>query len=409
MDIEIKMPDVGLDEVEVIEILVKVNEKIEFEQGLMIIEGDKASMEIPSPISGIVKNICVNIGDKIKTNNVIMLARDNNTNSGINKEKTNCSKKEINLLNNNVSINPENGLKKNIFVYATPFIRRLARRLDIDLKKVTGTGRKNRILKKDVEFYEDNFIVNFSEKKEKIDFNNFNQIKTDEIEISNIQQSIGNNLHQNWINIPHVTQFDEVDITILEKFRQKYNSIEKNKNNKYHNITILIFILKVVARALEEFPMFNSSLTLNNKKIILKKYINIGVAMDIHGNLVVPVLKDINKKNIKQLSYELLSMSEKAHENKLKALDVKHGCFTISNLGSIGGSWFSPIINAPEVAILGISKSQIKPLWNGETFVPSLMLPLSLSYNHRVINGADAARFITFINKLLSDMHFLIM
>jgi pyruvate dehydrogenase E2 component (dihydrolipoamide acetyltransferase) len=396
VDIEVKMPDIGFDEVEVIDILVKVNEKVDLEQELITVEGDKASMEIPSPISGIVKHIYIKIGDKIKSFSLIMLLE----------EEKNFLKEENKNIDN---INFEKNCKKNIPVHATPLIRRLARQLNIDLSKVLGTGRKNRILKEDLELYQSSNTICLLEETNKTNTHSSNKDKVEEMKLSTLQKITGNNLYQNWINIPHVTQFDEVDITILEKFRQKYNFENKNQKNTSNNITILIFVIKAVAYALEKFPIFNSSLSLDKKKIILKNYINIGFAVDVHNALFVPVLKDVNKKNIEQLSSELMFLSEKARKKKLNISDMTDGCFTISNLGGIGGSWFSPIINSPEVAILGISKSQVKPLWNGKEFIPSLMLPLSLSYDHRVINGADGARFITLIKKLLSDIHFLIM
>lgn len=406
MDIEVKMPDIGLDEVEVIEILVEINQKVELEQGLITVEGDKASMEIPSPESGIVKNIYIKIGDKIKSSSLIMLLYNNIDILKREKSSTRILKKEKNNIDN---IDLKKDLKKNTFFHATPVIRRLARKLNINLSNVSGTGRKNRILKEDLEVYQNTYKTCVSEEINEINIDFLNKEKIEEVELSALQKITGNNLYQNWINIPHVTQFDEVDITTLDKFRQKYNSENKNQKKIRNNITILIFVIKVVAYALEKFPIFNSSLTLDKKKIILKKYINIGFAIDVHDSLFVPVLKDVNKKNIEQLSSELIYLSHKARKKKLNVSDMTDGCFTISNLGGIGGSWFSPIVNAPEVAILGISKSQIKPLWNGSEFVPSLMLPLSLSYDHRVINGASAARFITFIKKLLSDIHFLIM
>ncbi|WP_284443361.1 2-oxo acid dehydrogenase subunit E2 [Buchnera aphidicola] len=402
MDIEVKMPDIGLDKVEVIEILVNINEKVKLEQGLITVEGDKTSMEIPSPISGVVKNIYIKIGEKITTNSLIMMFKVDRINSLIKKKKEN-------YLNEDIDLNFKKNLKKDVLFHATPVIRRLARNLNINLSNITPTGPKNRILKEDIESYQNHLKQNILEEKNTINFNDYNQFKTEELELSSIQKIIGENLHRNWTNIPHVTQFDEVNITVLERFRQKYNNEKKSQNKISNNITILVFIIKVVAYALEKFPIFNSSFTLNNKKIVLKKYINIGFAVDVNNDLFVPVLKDVNKKNIEQLSSELKLLSEKTRKRKLNASDMTEGCFTISNLGGIGGSWFSPIINAPEVAILGVSKSQIKPLWNGKEFIPSLMLPLSLSYDHRIINGAYAARFITFIGKLLSDIHLLIM
>jgi len=405
VDIEVKMPDIGLDKVEVIEILVDINEKVKLEQGLITVEGDKASMEIPSPISGVVKNIYIKIGEKITTNSLLMMFEVDRIDS-LSKKKENYLE---NYLEKDININFKKKIKTDILFHATPVIRRLARNLNINLSSVIPTGPKNRILKEDIELYQNHLKENILEENNTININNYNKFNTEELELSSIQKITGENLHRNWTTIPHVTQFDEVDITVLEKFRQKYNNEKKIHNKISNNITILVFIIKVVAHALEKFPIFNSSFILNNKKIILKKYINIGFAVDVNNDLFVPVLKDVNKKNIEQLSFELQLLSEKTRKRKLNTSDMTEGCFTVSNLGGIGGSWFSPIINAPEIAILGVSKSQIKPLWNGKEFVPSLMLPLSLSYDHRVINGAYAARFITFIGKLLSDIRLLIM
>jgi len=405
VDIEVKMPDIGVDEVEIIEILVNVDEKIQIEQGLITVEGEKTSMEIPSPISGVVKKIYIKIGDKIKTSSIIMMCNVDGHQNNIEQKSKNLLKKESKQLKKDSFFQSE----QNIPIHATPVVRRLARILNIKLGNVIGTGPKNRILKQDIELYKNNLKVNTLLKNNAIHANDTKTFQTEKIELSSLQKSVGNNLHQNWINIPHVTQFDEVDITILEKFRQKYNDEKKNDKSVNSRITILIFIIKVVAYALEKFPIFNSSLTANNTQIILKKYINIGVAIDVNNELFVPVLKNVNKKNVQQLSDELIYILERARQKKLNTSDMTKGSFTISNLGGIGGSWFSPIINAPEVAILGISKAKIKPLWNGKEFLPALILPLSLSYDHRVINGAEAARFITLISKLLSDIHFLIM
>jgi pyruvate dehydrogenase E2 component (dihydrolipoamide acetyltransferase) len=406
--IEVKMPDIGLDEVEVTEVLVKVGEKIELDQGLITVEGDKASMEIPAPISGIVKDIIIKIGDKVTTSSVIMIFKSNDLNFIKNKKDFNYIKTEKKLSDNFLE---EKDIKKNILIHATPVIRRLARHLNIDLKNVIPSGPKNRILKEDVELYikKNNDLNKNAFNTDENNIKSFHKNPFKEISITNIQKTVGKNLHQNWINIPHVTQFDEVNITLLEEFRQNYNSQKKQKNNVFSNITILPFIIKTVAHALLKFPIFNSSLSSNKKSIFLKKYVNVGVAVDVEHGLFVPVLKNVDKKNIESLSSELIFLLNKARENKLNESDMKDGCFTISNLGGIGGSWFSPIINAPEVAILGVSKAIIKPLWNGKEFIPSLMLPLSLSYDHRIINGADAARFLTFIGKLLSDIRFLIM
>ncbi|CAL4321183.1 2-oxo acid dehydrogenase subunit E2 [Buchnera aphidicola] len=406
MHIEVKMPDIGVDEVEIIEILVKIHDEIKLDQALVIVEGDKVSMEIPSPICGFVKDICVKVGQKVTTSSIIMIFDVNDINSNTSEKK--FEKIKLDKLKNKNS--KKNNIKKHFFSHATPVIRRLARDLNINLDNVIASGPKNRILKEDIESYikksitkKDLFCQNSTVIK------NFNETKSEEVLINNLQRVIGKNLHKNWMNIPHVTQFDEVNITILEEFRQKYNFEEKQKNNTYLNITILPFVIKAVAHALLKFRVFNSSLSTDKKSIIFKKYINIGIAIDVKNSLFVPTLKNVDKKNITNLSSELSFLAEKAHNNKLNPSDMQNGTFTISNLGGIGGTCFTPIINSNEVAILGISKSIIKPLWDGKKFSPSLMLPLSLSYDHRVINGAEAARFITFIGKLLSDIRFLIM
>lgn len=380
------MPDVGLDQVEVIEILVKLNEEIQIEQGLITVEGEKASMEIPSPISGIVKKINVKVGDKLTTDSIIMIFKTSNIDS------QNLNKTDIIPKSEKSTIHIEKDV-----VHATPSVRRLARELKINLNNVSGSGRKNRILRNDVELCKTSLL------------NNSDKLKIEPFPINMLQRTVGKNLSNNWINIPHVTQFDEVNITALEDFRKSYNNTEYKKDTNYKNITILVFVIKAVSHALLKFPIFNSSLSIDKKTILFKKYVNIGVAVDVENGLFVPVLKNVNKKNIMNLSIELISLSDKARKNQLDKLDMKDGCFTISNLGSIGGYWFTPIINSPEVAILGISKAVIKPIWNGIKFIPSLILPLSLSYDHRVINGAEAARFVSFLKKLLSDIRFLVM
>ncbi|WP_261979787.1 2-oxo acid dehydrogenase subunit E2 [Buchnera aphidicola] len=389
MHIEVKMPDIGLDEVEVIEILVKLNDNIKMEQGLITVEGEKSSMEIPSPISGIVNKINVKVGDKVSTNSIIMIFIVDDI------DFKNQKKVDI----NNISDNNKKTMihTRNNMIHATPSVRRLARDLNVDLNNVLGSGPKNRILKDDIEIYTKNV------------FNNPNKLKIEKVKINDLQKIVGNNLYNNWRNIPHVTQFEEIDITTLEDFRKKYNSEEHKKNNNHSNITILSFIIKSVSHALLKFPIFNSSLSSDKKTINFKKYVNIGIAVDVENGLVVPVIKNVNEKNIINISSDLMLLSDKARKNKLNKLDTKDGCFTISNIGSIGGHWFTPIINFPEVAIIGVSKAVIKPVWKYEKFVPSLMLPLSLSYDHRVINGADAARFVSFIKKLLSDIRFLVM
>ena len=307
-------------------------------------------------------------------------------------------------------------------IYTTPSIRRLAREFGVDLTLVKGTGRKDRILKEDVQSY-----VKYELSRPKanagssvaagegglqvvsakaIDFAKFGEIETKAL--TRIQKISGPFLHRNWVTIPHVTQFDEADITNVEAFRKEQNVVcEKQKLG--FKITPLVFILKAAADALRAFPTFNSSLSEDGESLILKKYIHIGVAVDTPNGLVVPVVRNVDQKGIHQLSRELLEISMKARDGKLKAADMQGGCFTISSLGGIGGTAFTPIVNAPEVAILGVSKSEMKPKWNGKDFEPKLMLPLSMSYDHRVIDGALAARFTVHLAGVMSDIRKLVL
>ncbi len=302
-------------------------------------------------------------------------------------------------------------------------VRRLAREFGVDLSKVTGTARKGRVQREDVQNYVKNIIAQVAAGKgtvtgsgnsvgfdlipwPKVDFSKFGAVE--EKPLSRIQKLSGANLHRNWVRIPHVTQFDEADITTLEEFRKEQNALadKKKMGVKY---TPLVFIMKAVAKALEEFPTFNSSLSEDGASLILKKYVHLGIAVDTPNGLVVPVVRDVNKKGIIELSRELQDISVKAREGKLTAADMQGGCFTISSLGGIGGTAFTPIVNAPEVAILGVSKSDIKPKWNGKEFEPRLMVPLSVSYDHRVIDGALAARFTATLASYLADIRQIIM
>lgn len=323
------------------------------------------------------------------------------------------------------SVNQDAVTASATFAHATPVVRRLAREFGVNLDKVKGTGRKGRILKEDVQAYVKAAIKAVESGSvaatgstgangaglgllpwPKVDFSKFGE--TEEVELGRIQKISGANLHRNWVMIPHVTQWDKADITDLEKFRKEQNVLaEKQKLDV--KITPLVFIMKAAAKALEAYPRFNSSLSEDGQRLTLKKYVNIGVAVDTPNGLVVPVFRDVNKKGIIELSRELAEISKKARAGKLTASDMQGGCFTISSLGGIGGTHFTPIVNAPEVAILGVSKSEMTPVWNGKDFTPRLMLPLSLSYDHRVIDGADGARFITFINGVLSDLRRLVM
>lgn len=428
---DVHVPDIGGDEVNVTEIMVAVGDSVTEEQSLITVEGDKASMEVPAPFAGVVKEILVKSGDKVSTGSLIMRfevqgkAPTPEASSAVTEAKVAPSPAAQE--NQMTPVSQADVTASAVFAHATPVVRRLAREFGVNLDKVKGTGRKGRILKEDVQAYVKAAIKavesgNVSTTSAgngavngaglgllpwpKVDFSKFGDIE--QVELGRIQKISGANLHRNWVMIPHVTQWDKADITELEKFRKEQNVLaEKQKLDV--KITPLVFIMKAVAKALEDYPRFNSSLSEDAQSLILKKYINIGVAVDTPNGLVVPVFKDVNKKGIIELSRELAEISKKARAGKLTASDMQGGCFTISSLGGIGGTHFTPIVNAPEVAILGVSKSEMTPVWNGKDFTPRLMLPLSLSYDHRVIDGADGARFITFINSVLSDLRRLVM
>lgn len=428
--IDIAVPDIGEDgEVDVIDVLVAVGDVIEAEDGLITLETDKATMDVPSSHAGTVKEVFISTGDKVKQGSIVIKLE---TSSGAPvvaeapvaaPEKAEAAvpapaaKKAA-----PVPHHPQVGLTNAGSIYTSPSIRRLAREFGVDLTAVKGSGRKGRILKEDVQSY-----VKYELSRPKanagssvaagegglqvvsakqIDFAKFGEIETKAL--TRIQKISGPFLHRNWVTIPHVTQFDEADITDVEAFRKEQNVIcEKQKLG--FKITPLVFILKAAADALKAFPVFNSSLSEDGENLILKKYIHIGVAVDTPNGLVVPVVRDVDQKGIHQLSRELLEISMKARDGKLKAADMQGGCFTISSLGGIGGTAFTPIVNAPEVAILGVSKSEMKPKWNGKDFEPKLMLPLSMSYDHRVIDGALAARFTVHLASVMSDIRKLIL
>ncbi|MFT5812748.1 MAG: pyruvate dehydrogenase E2 component (dihydrolipoamide acetyltransferase) [Psychroserpens sp.] len=431
--IEIAVPDIGeAGEVDVIDVLVAVGDVIEAEDGLITLETDKATMDVPSSHAGTVKEVLISTGDKVKQGSIVIKLE---TSSGAPAETETpvaapaeapeapqatlapAAKKHA-----PVPHHPQMGLTHAGAIYTSPSIRRIAREFGVDLTLVKGTGRKNRILKEDVQSY-----VKYELSRPKanagssvaagegglqvvsakqIDFSKFGEVETKAL--TRIQKISGPFLHRNWVTIPHVTQFDEADITNVEAFRKEQNvTCEKQKLG--FKITPLVFILKAAADALRTFPVFNSSLSEDGESLILKKYIHIGVAVDTPNGLVVPVVRDVDQKGIHQLSRELLEISMKARDGKLKATDMQGGCFTISSLGGIGGTAFTPIVNAPEVAILGVSKSEMKPKWNGHDFEPKLMLPLSMSYDHRVIDGALAARFTVHLAGVMSDIRKLIL
>lgn len=424
---DVNVPDIGGDEVEVTEVLVKVGDKVTAEQSLIVVEGDKASMEVPAPFAGIVKELKVSTGDKVSTGSLIMVfevegAAPAAAAPAAKQEAAPAPAAAKPAAAPAAKADSKGEFAENdAYVHATPVIRRLAREFGVNLAKVKGTGRKGRILKEDVQSYVKDAVKRAEAAPAaaasggslpgllpwpKVDFSKFGEVE--EVELGRIQKISGANLSRNWVVIPHVTHFDKTDITDLEAFRKQQNA-EAEKRKLDVKFTPVVFIMKAVAAALEQMPRFNSSLSEDAQRLTLKKYINIGVAVDTPNGLVVPVFKDVNKKGITELSRELMAISKKARDGKLTAGDMQGGCFTISSLGGLGTTHFAPIVNAPEVAILGVSKSAMEPVWNGKEFEPRLMMPISLSFDHRVIDGADGARFITIINNTLSDIRRLVM
>lgn len=434
---EVYVPDIGGDEVEVTEIMVAVGDHIDEDQSLITVEGDKASMEVPAPFSGTLKEIKINVGDTVSTGSLIMIFDletslissasassalvSNVSPSSASAPSETAPQVAPKAIAAQASSSTNTFVENNDYAHASPVVRRLAREFGVNLSKVKGSGRKRRILKEDVQNYVQEALKLLDSSAgsakgdgsalgllpwPKIDFSKFGE--TEVKPLSRIQKISGANLHRNWVMIPHVTQWDNADITELEAFRKEQNAIEA-KNATGMKITPLVFIMKAVAKALVAFPTFNSSLSDDAESVILKKYVNIGIAVDTPNGLVVPVFKDVNKKGIYTLSEELMAVSKKARVGKLTGSDMQGGCFTISSLGGIGGTAFTPIVNAPEVAILGVSKSEMKPVWNGREFAPRLLLPLSLSYDHRVIDGAEGARFISYLNQCLTDIRRLVL
>ncbi|WP_028387628.1 dihydrolipoyllysine-residue acetyltransferase [Legionella fairfieldensis] len=414
--LEVCIPDIGgATDVDVIEIMVEVGQAISKDQALITLEGDKATMDIPSPAAGIVEKIAVKTGDKVSQGSPVLTLKSETgsenesivtspTRDGKNSEVAEIEK-PVNLSRSASS--PATGMEKgNAIVSAGPAVRRMARELGVDLADVKGSGRKSRITKEDVQLY---VKTRLSEKTTAngfalpaapaVDFSKFGEI--DIKPLNKIKRLTGVNVHRSWVTIPHVTQFDEADITELEAFRKSETEQAKHADYK---LTILAFVTKVVARALAVYPQFNTSLDSSGQNLIYKRYCHIGIAVETPNGLVVPVIKNVDQCSVREIALEMARLSTKARDKGLMPADMSGGCFTISSLGGIGGTAFTPIVNSPEVAILGLSRSSIKPVYDKGEFKPRLMLPLSLSYDHRVIDGAEAARFTRFIADSLSDI-----
>lgn len=418
-DIEISIPDIGgANDVDVIDILVKPGMEVEKDQALITLEGDKATMDIPSPYADKVIEMKIKLGDKVSQGTPILSLKTSGKTETPEIEKSqikNISEQSIKeiekpyeeLKSEPISINNlEIAESKSILISAGPAVRRLAREFGVDLSLVQGSGRKSRITKEDLQNY---IKVRLNEKTTSggfslpsnpaIDFSKFGSIETKPL--NKIKKLTGANVHRSWITIPHVTQFDEADITDLEAFRKSESESTKNQDYK---LTLLAFVCSVVCKALHAYPQFNASLDASGENLIYKKYYNIGIAVDTPNGLVVPVIKNVDKLSVIDIAKEMSRLSTKAREKGLTPIDMSGGCFTISSLGGIGGTAFTPIVNSPEVAILGLSRSTIKPIYDNKEFKPRLMLPISLSYDHRVIDGAEAARFTRFLCDCLGDI-----
>jgi pyruvate dehydrogenase E2 component (dihydrolipoamide acetyltransferase) len=431
----IVVPDIGdFADVEVIEILVSPGDTINAEDSLITLESDKASMEIPAPEGGVVKALKIKVGDRVKQGDIILELEPANdaapaAEQAAGKPAPQAATKAEPAPEAKPAPeaeapqpapaapraapagqrpSPTRKIDEVSFskAYASPAIRKFARDLGVDLGSVEGSGRKGRITKEDVQAYVKRALSQGAggglgvAPMPEIDFSQWGEIETKAL--TKINRLTGQNLHRNWVTVPHVTQFDEADITDLEAFRKSMVAEYKDKGIK---ITLLAFLMKAVVSALREFPRFNASLDATGENLVYKKYFNIGIAVDTPDGLVVPVVRDVDRKSLMDLARELGEISQKARDKKLTPGDMQGGCFTISSLGGIGGSKFTPIVNAPEVAILGVSRASMQPVWNAEeeTFDPRLILPLSLSYDHRVIDGAAGARFTTFLSRVLSD------
>ncbi len=417
---EIRVPDLGDSEaVDVIEVAVKVGDRVDVNDPLITLEGDKASMEVPSTVAGEVLELKLKAGDKASTNDVIVLLKVAGASPTEQTAKTDMprpSSATSELPVTELSEGDKISQGFDTLVHAGPAVRRIAREFGVDLTKVTATGPKSRILKTDVQQFvksrlqvadaNSTVVGGFAlPNAPKVDFSKFGEIETQQL--TKIQKASGANLSRNWISIPHVTQFNEADITELESFRKSQKEYAAQQNVK---LTPLVFLIKAVIAALKAFPKFNSSLSSDGQSLILKKYFHIGVAVDTPNGLVVPVIRDADKKGLLELARELGEVSEKARTKGLSMSDMQGGCFSISSLGGIGGTAFTPIINAPEVAILGVSRMQWKPICDKDGASKTrLMLPLSLSYDHRVIDGAVGARFIVYLSERLSDIRTLLL
>lgn len=415
--IEVKVPDIGdFDAVEIIEVLVAVGDTVEENQDLITLESDKAAMEIPSSHAGVIKELKVALGDKVGEGAVIAVLEAEGAAPAVEEKAEPATAPapapaEVKVEAAKpapapVAAAPAASGKA---AHASPSVRQYARELGVDIAAVGGTGEKGRITKEDVQNFVKQALAAPAATASKggagipsVPAYNYAQFgDVEEQELSRIKKISGKHLHGCWLNIPHVTQFEETDITELEAFRKANKDMAAKQGV---NLTPLVFIMKAVVAALKKFPEFNASLSEDKESLVLKNYYNIGVAVDTPNGLMVPVIKDVDKKGFLELAAELGDISSRARDGALSAKDLQGGTFSISSLGGIGGQFFTPIVNAPEVAILGVGRHKMKPEWNGSEFVPRLMLPLSVSYDHRVIDGAAGARFTVTLSQMLADI-----
>ncbi|MBW4981263.1 dihydrolipoyllysine-residue acetyltransferase [Mameliella sp. CS4] len=413
MTVEVKVPDIGdFNDVPVVTVLVSVGDTIAEEDPIVELESDKATMEVPSSAAGVVKEIKVSEGDKVSEGAVILIVEGEGAPAAKEEPKAEAPKSEAPKGAPAAAPAPapvtDAGFSK---VHASPSVRAYARRVEVDLNKVNGSGRKGRILREDVEKALKSQTVPAAAAGgavsggmgippiPAVDFSKFGPVE--EVEMSRIKKISGPALHRSWLNIPHVTHNDEADITELDKYRKEMDTMAKEEG---YRVTLLSFVIKASVSALKTHWEFNSSIHPDGDKLIKKDFYNIGFAADTPNGLMVPVIKDADRKGLVDISKELMSLSKAAREGELKSKDMQGATFTISSLGGIGGTSFTPIVNAPEVAILGLTRSKMAPVWNGEEFVPRLMQPLSLSYDHRAVDGALAARFVVTLKTLLGDM-----
>ncbi len=429
---QINIPDIGdFDSVEVIEILVSEGDVVEVDDSLLTLESDKATMEIPSPVAGTVTKISVSVGDQVSEGDYVLDIDVTDTVSDkvdveleapvvSIEQSSDLAPVQDKIIETEHSSAPTSELPVNTQTlgarfHASPSVRAFARKLGVELEQVSGSGPKGRILKEDVEALIKSVMQRGGASTgamsgagippiAEVDFSKFGETTTEEL--GRIKKISGKFLHASWLNVPHVTQFDECDITEMDQFRKDQKAVAEKQGIK---LTPLVFVMKAVVKALQDFPSVNASLSSDGQSIIKKQYYNIGIAVDTPNGLMVPVIKDVDKKGIFELSRDLMDISAKAREGKLSAADMSGGTFTISSLGGIGGTQFTPIVNAPEVAIMGVSKAKIQPVWNGSEFIPRLIMPFSVSYDHRALDGAEGVRFTTTVGRYLSDLRQLIL